>query len=56
MFDGEFLSSDNTITGIVALLAIAEALAKHRSDFEAELSVKDVLFAFFQGVSGACAC
>ncbi|XP_041373113.1 nicastrin-like isoform X2 [Gigantopelta aegis] len=51
MFFNEFMSSDNTVTGIVSLLAIAEALGKVRTEISNDPKAKDIMFAFFQGES-----
>lgn len=50
MFENIYPSADNHVTGIVGLLAAAEALAKFKDDIFNRTDAKDVLFAFFQGV------
>ena len=51
MFENIYPSADNHVTGIVGLLAAAEALSKHKDDIINVTGTKDILFAFFQGVS-----
>ena len=49
MFENIYPSADNHVTGIVGLLAAAEALSKHKDDIINVNGTKDILFAFFQG-------
>lgn len=51
MFENIYPSADNHVTGIVGLLAAAEALSKYKDDIINNNDTKDILFAFFQGVS-----
>jgi len=51
MFENIYPSADNHVTGIVGLLAAAEALSKYKDDIINVNGTKDILFTFFQGVS-----
>lgn len=51
MFENIYPSADNHVTGIVGLLAAAEALSKYKDDIINNSNSSDILFAFFQGVS-----
>ena len=48
MFESSNASADNPVSGIVALLAAAEAIGKVKEDFQE--GDKDIMFTFFQGV------
>ncbi|CAG2208492.1 unnamed protein product [Mytilus edulis] len=49
MFENIYPSADNHVTGIVGLLAAAEALSKYKDDIINNNDTRDILFAFFQG-------
>ena len=51
MFENIYPSADNHVTGIVGLLAAAEALSKYKDHIINKNDSKDILFTFFQGVS-----
>ena len=48
MFEDAYPSADNQVSGIVAMLAAAEAIGKVKE--AVELADKDIMFTFFQGV------
>ena len=48
MFEDTYPSADNQVSGIVAMLAAAEAIGKVKETLE--LADKDIMFTFFQGV------
>lgn len=52
MFEDIYPSADNPVTNLVALLAAAEAISKVKSKFKESNTTKDIMFTFFQGVSG----
>ena len=49
MFEDNYPSADNQVSGIVALLAAAEAIGMVKEDIDQ--GDKDIMFTFFQGVS-----
>lgn len=49
LFENIYPSADNQVSGIVALLAAAEALRKYKDHFDN--TTKDILFTFLNGVS-----
>ena len=49
LFENIYPSADNHVTGIVGLLAAAEALGKVQDDIKTNTS-KDIMFAFLNGV------
>ena len=49
LFEDIYPSADNHVSGIVALLAAAEAIRKHKTHFND--NTKDILFTFLNGVS-----
>ncbi|KAL5020567.1 hypothetical protein ScPMuIL_003459 [Solemya velum] len=49
LFENEYPSADSSVTGIVALLAAAEALAKSQDDIINSHTSKDIVFVFFNG-------
>jgi hypothetical protein len=53
LFNNEYPSADSTVSGIVTLLAAAKALYKVKDQIALNATAKDILFAFFQGVSMA---
>ena len=50
MFEDQYPSADNHVSGIVALLAVAEAFGKVKDKIRDSNTTKDVMFTFFQGV------
>ncbi|XP_046577349.1 nicastrin-like [Haliotis rubra] len=51
MFHNEYPASDSTVTGIVTLLAVAEALGAVKDEIQNNSTAKDIMFTFFQGES-----
>ncbi|XP_067679612.1 nicastrin-like isoform X2 [Haliotis asinina] len=51
MFHNEYPASDSTVTGIVTLLAVAEALGAVKHEIQNNSTAKDIMFTFFQGES-----
>ena len=51
MFEDNYPSADNQVSGIVALLAAAEAIGMVKEDIDQ--GDKDIMFTFFQGVSSS---
>ncbi|KAL4228444.1 hypothetical protein ACF0H5_011490 [Mactra antiquata] len=49
MFDNHYPSADNHVSGIVALLAISEAIGRIKENITKSDNTKDILFVFFQG-------
>ncbi|KAJ8316120.1 hypothetical protein KUTeg_006134 [Tegillarca granosa] len=49
LFENIYPSADNHVTGIVGLLAAAEALGKMKPAIKSKTGSKDILFAFFNG-------
>ncbi|XP_045210180.2 nicastrin-like isoform X2 [Mercenaria mercenaria] len=49
MFEDHYPSADNHVSGIVALLAVAEAIGKVKDKIRDSNLTKDVMFTFFQG-------
>ncbi|XP_021351331.1 nicastrin-like isoform X2 [Mizuhopecten yessoensis] len=49
MFENEYPGADSHVTGIVGLLAAAEAIGKVKERIVNNTNSKDILFAFFQG-------
>ncbi|XP_048254327.1 nicastrin-like isoform X1 [Haliotis rufescens] len=51
MFHNEYPASDSTVTGIVTVLAVAEALGATRQEIKDTPTAKDIMFTLFQGES-----
>ena len=51
LFEDIYPSADNHVSGIVALLAAAEAIRKHTGKAHFNDNTKDILFTFLNGVS-----
>ncbi|KAL3885712.1 hypothetical protein ACJMK2_025758 [Sinanodonta woodiana] len=49
MFDNVYPSADNHVSGIVALLAAAEAIGKFKDKIKGNVLSKDILFTFLNG-------
>ncbi|XP_060599987.1 nicastrin-like isoform X2 [Ruditapes philippinarum] len=49
MFEDNYPSADNHVSGIVALLAVSEAIGKVKDKIRDSNTTKDVMFTFFQG-------
>ncbi|XP_060067628.1 nicastrin-like [Ylistrum balloti] len=49
MFENEYPGADSHVTGIVALLAVAEAIGKVKERIIQQNNSKDILFTFLQG-------
>jgi len=52
MFDQTYPGDDSQVSGIVALLAAAEAVGKVKDKIKTADNTRDIMFTFFNGVGG----